>query len=237
MFRTLIWFIYFWLYQLGAYPKLKKADKLVAQEQLRERDAMVIPEVQRWSHKLLKLAGCQVELIGETHLLTDQPVLYVSNHQGNFDIPILLAYLPGAKGFVAKDSIEKMPLVNRWMKHMHCVFMDRENLRQSAAAINEGIRNIKGGTSMVIFPEGTRSHNGELLEFKPGALKLGTKPAAPIVPVTINGSIAMMPKGSIAIHPSKVVVTIHPPIMPETYSSMDTTELSEYVKGIIQSGF
>ncbi len=237
MFRSLIWFIYFWLYQLGAYPKLKKADRLVLKEQVGERDAMVIPEVQRWSHKLLKLAGCQVELIGSEHLLKDQPVLYVSNHQGNFDIPILLAYLPGAKGFVAKDSIEKMPLVSRWMKHMHCVFMDRDNLRQSAAAINEGIRNIKSGTSMVIFPEGTRSHDGELLEFKPGALKLGTKPAAPIIPVTINGSIAMMPKGSLAIHPSKVVVTIHPAILPEAYTGMDTTELSEQVKGIIQSAF
>lgn len=236
MLRTLIWFIYFWLYQLGAYPKLLKADKLAAQEKWTERDVMLTPEVQRWAHKLLKLAGCQVELKGSEHLIKDQAVLYVSNHQGNFDIPILLAFLPGAKGFVAKDSIEKMPLVSRWMKHMHCVFMDRDNLRQSAAAINEGIRNIKAGTSMVIFPEGTRSLDGQLLEFKPGALKLGTKPAAAIIPVTINGSIAMMPKGSFAIKPSKVIVTIHPPVLPDAYSGMDTTELSEQVKTTIQSG-
>lgn len=234
MFRTLIWFIYFWLYQLGAYPKLLKADKLEAQGLLAERDAMLTPEVQRWAHKLLQLAGCQVEIRGSEHLLKDQAVLYVSNHQGNFDIPILLAHLPGAKGFVAKDSIEKMPLVSRWMKHMHCVFMNRDNLRQSAAAINEGIRHIKAGTSMVIFPEGTRSLDGQLLEFKPGALKLGTKPAAAIIPLTINGSIEMMPKGSYAIKPSKVVLTIHPPILPEAYSGVDTTELSEQVKATIQ---
>lgn len=233
MFRTLIWFIYFWLYQLGAYPKLRKADWYMAQEKIAERDAMVSPEIEKWSLSLLKLAGCEVEVIGRENLIASQPVLYVSNHQGNFDIPILLGHLPGMKGFVAKDSIEKMPLVNRWMKHIHCVFMNRENLRQSAAAINEGIRNIKAGYSMVIFPEGTRSKDGNLLEFKPGAFKLGTKPAAPIVPVTISGSIHMMPKGSIAIRPSKVKVTIHPAIMPETYAGQDTVDLSEQVKAII----
>ena len=89
---------------------------------------------------------------------------------------------------------------------------------------------------MVIFPEGTRSHDGELLEFKPGALKLGTKPAVPIIPVTISGSIDMMPKGSYAIRPSKVKVIIHPPIMPEVYADQDTVELTEKIKEIIAAG-
>lgn len=235
MFRTLIWFIYFWLYQLTAIGRLKKADRLLAEERIAERDAFVTPEVQRWAKSLLKLAGCEVELIGQEHLILDQPVLYVSNHQGNFDIPILLGHLPGAKGFIAKDSIEKMPLVSRWMKHIHCVFMNRENLRQSAAAINEGIRHIKAGYSMVIFPEGTRSLDGDLGEFKPGALKLGTKAAAPIIPVTISGSINMMPKGSLAIKPSKVKVIVHPAIMPEVYGDKDTVELTEQVKQVIAS--
>lgn len=233
MLRTLIWFIYFWLYQLTALGRLKKADRLLAEERILERDAFVAPEVQRWAKSLLKLAGCEVELIGREHLIEDRPVLYVSNHQGNFDIPILLGHLPGSKGFIAKDSIEKMPLVSRWMKHIHCVFMNRDNLRQSAAAINEGIRHLKAGYSMVIFPEGTRSLDGELGEFKPGALKLGTKAAAPIIPVTISGSIHMMPKGSLAIKPSKVKVIIHPAILPEDYEGKDTVELAEQVKQVI----
>lgn len=233
MLRTLIWFIYFWLYQLTALGRLKKADRLLAEEKIQERDAFVGPEVQRWAKGLLKVAGCEVELIGREHLIEDRPVLYVSNHQGNFDIPILLGHLPGNKGFIAKDSLEKMPLVSRWMKHIHCVFMNRENLRQSAAAINEGIRHLKAGYSMVIFPEGTRSLDGELGEFKPGALKLGTKAAAPIIPVTISGSIHMMPKGSLAIKPAKVKVIIHPAILPENYESKDTVELAEEIKQLI----
>lgn len=237
MFRTLYWFIYFWLYQVGAIFKLKKADRLLEEGKIAERDALATPEVIRWANALLKVAGCKVERIGGEHLIKDRPVLYVSNHQGNFDIPILLGTIPGSKGFVAKDSIEKMPLVSKWMKHIHCVFMNRENLRQSAAAINEGIKNLKAGYSMVIFPEGTRSLDGELLEFKPGALKLGTKPAVPIIPITIDGSIHMMPKGSIAIKPSKVRVVIHPPIMPEDYADKDTTELAESIKATIQNGF
>lgn len=235
MLRTLFWFIYFWLYQGTSIFKLKKADRLLAEGKIEERDNFVAPEVTKWANSLLWAAGCKVELIGKENLVLDQPVLYVSNHQGNFDIPILLGTIPGHKGFVAKDSIEKMPMVSTWMKHVHCVFMNRENIRQSAAAINEGIRNIKAGYSMVIFPEGTRSLDGELLEFKPGAFKLGTKPAAPIVPITIDGSIHMMPKGSYAIKPSVVRVVIHPAIMPEDYADKDTTELAEIVKNLIGS--
>lgn len=235
MLRTIVWFIYFWIYQGLAYPKLRKLDKLVAEGRIEERNAMVEPEIEKWAQSLLKMAGCQVEVIGLEHMLTDRPVLYVSNHQGNFDIPILLGHIPGRKGFIAKDSLEKMPLVNRWMKHIQCVFMNRDNMRQSAAAINEGIKHLKGGTSMVIFPEGTRSHDGNLLEFKPGALKLGTKPAVPIIPLTISGSIHMMPKGSYAIKPSKVKVFIHPAIMPEAYGEQDTVELTDKIKAIIAS--
>lgn len=235
MIRTLFWFIYFWVYQGSSIFKLKKADKLFAEGKIEERDAFVAPEVTRWANGLLWAAGCKVELVGTENLCLDQPVLYVSNHQGNFDIPILLGSIPGNKGFVAKDSIEKMPMVNKWMKHINCVFMNRENIRQSAAAINEGIRNIKAGYSMVIFPEGTRSLDGQLLEFKPGALKLGTKPGAPIVPITIDGSIHMMPKGSYAIKPSTVRVVIHKPIMPEDYATKDTTELAEEIKITIGS--
>lgn len=236
MIRTLIWFIYFWIYQLLAWPKLKKADKLKAAGELDALHALVTPEVQRWASKLLKLAGVKVEISGLEHIPADRPVLYVSNHQGNFDIPILLAHIPGAKGFVAKDSIEKLPLVSKWMKHMNCVFMDRDNLRQSAAAINEGIRHIKAGTSMVIFPEGTRSLDGKLGEFKAGALKLGTKPAAPIIPIAINGSIDIMPKGSYFIKPQTVQVTVFPAINPEAYAGVDTVELTEQVVAIIQQG-
>jgi 1-acyl-sn-glycerol-3-phosphate acyltransferase len=235
MFRSLVWFIYFWLYQVSAIFRLKKVDRLLAENKIEERDALVAPEIQRWALNLLKVAGCKVTVVGQENLILDRPVLYVSNHQGNFDIPILLGHLPGSKGFIAKDSIEKMPLVNRWMKHSHCVFMNRDNLRQSAAAINEGIRYIKAGYSMVIFPEGTRSLDGHLLEFKPGALKLGTKAVAPIVPVTISGSINMMQKGSLAIRPSKIVVTVHPAILPEGYAEMDTTALAELVKSKIES--
>lgn len=235
MIRTILWFIYFWIYQALAYPKLKQMDKLQAEGRIAERDALAEPEIKKWAQSLLKVAGCQVEVIGLEHLLLDRPVLYVSNHQGNFDIPILLGHIPGNKGFIAKDSLEKMPLVSRWMKHIQCVFMNRDNMRQSAAAINEGIKNLKGGTSMVIFPEGTRSHDGNLLEFKPGALKLGTKPAVPIIPVTISGSIDMMPKGSYAIKPSQVKVFIHPAIMPEDYAEQDTVALTEQIKEIIAS--
>ncbi len=235
MFRTFIWFVYFWWYQLKVLGKLKRADALLEAGQLEERDALVVPEVSRWAKALLKVAGVTVSVEGK-EVDETQTVVYVSNHQGNFDIPILLAHLKGKKGFVAKDSLEKMPLVSRWMKHIHCVFMNRENVREAAVAINEGIKTLKSGYSMVIFPEGTRSLDGNLLEFKAGALKLATKPKVTIVPVSIDGSLQIMPKGSWAIKPSHVTVTLHEPIPAQVYEAMDTTALTEHIMTIIKKG-
>lgn len=235
MFRTFIWFIYFWWYQIKVLGKLKKADALLAANEIEARDALVVPVVSHWAKSLLKVAGVSVTLKGK-QVANSETVVYVSNHQGNFDIPILLAYLEGKKGFVAKDSLEKMPLVNQWMRHIHCVFMNRENVREAAVAINEGIKILKSGYSMVIFPEGTRSLDGSLLEFKAGALKLATKPKVTIVPVSIDGSIKIMPKGTWGIRPSHVTVTLHEPIRAEAYEGLDTNELTDLITTIIKKG-
>ena len=235
MFRTLVWFIYFWLYQLWAYPKLRKADRLLAEGKIKERDALINDYAPKWAKSLIRLAGCEVTVVGQENVPKDQAVVFVGNHQGNFDIPLIMGYIDHPKAFIAKDSIEKMPLVSRWMKHMNCVFMNRDNLRQSAESIVKGTKYVKEGYSMVIFPEGTRSLDGELLEFKPGALKLATKAKAPIVPFTISGTIRMMNKGSLIIKPAKVTLTLHAPILPESYEGVDTIELTNQIEALIKT--
>lgn len=233
MFRTLIWFIYFCLYQIYLIPSLMKANRLASENRTSELDALANAIATTWAGSLLKLAGCNVHVTGAENLPQNTPVLFVSNHQSNFDIPILVASIDHPKGFIAKESLEKIPLLSKWMGHLHCVYMKRGSPREAAIAINEGVRFLKTGYSMVIFPEGTRSQDGFLQNFKPGALKLATKAGVPIVPVTINGSINMMRKGSLIIHPADVEVIISPPVLPETYAN-DTVILSDKVKDIIE---
>ncbi len=235
MLRTMVWFSYLWITLLGSIPRLSKSEKLEKQEEIARRDQMVNEVVGPWARKLLKVSGTTVEVRGAENIPSDRAVLFVANHQSNFDIPILLGHIDKPKAFIAKVELEKFPFINRWMKLMQCVFMDRGNMRQSAKAIMTGIKNLKKGYSMVVFPEGTRSVDGTLLEFKPGALKLATKSGVPIIPVTISGSKDIMKKGSKVIKPAHVEVTIDKPIEMTDEIKQDTIALTEQIKLVIDS--
>lgn len=235
MFRTLKWFIGFWASLIMLLPKSRKTRILEDAGEFDKRDEMVAKVVPNWARKLIELSGSEVEVVGEENLPKDETVLFVSNHQGNFDIPLLLGYIDKPKAFMAKKEMEKMPMVSTWMKYMQCVFMDRDNPRESLKAIKQGSEKLKEGYSMVIFPEGTRSEDGQLKEFKQGAFKLATKSKVPIVPVTISGSNRIMEKGSIKINPAKVKLVIAEPVyMTEEYEK-DTKLLSEKIKSVIES--
>jgi 1-acyl-sn-glycerol-3-phosphate acyltransferase len=172
---------------------------------------------------------------GEENLHKEGPVLFVSNHQGNFDIPILLGFIDKPKAFIAKKELTKIPILRTWMEYMQCVFIDRSDARQSLKAINRGAELLQEGYSQVIFPEGTRSEDGTLREFKPGSLKLALKANVPIIPITIKGSYNMMPKGDWKIKAAKVEVIISPPVSTENVSVKESNELTEKVKTIIES--
>ncbi|WP_099192582.1 lysophospholipid acyltransferase family protein [Tepidibacter mesophilus] len=233
MFRTIKWFIYFWYSLIALTPDMKKVKKLNEQGDIVQKDKIVYEKASNWAKNLVDLSGTRVSVIGEDNIPEDEAVLFVSNHQGNFDIPILLGFIKKPKAFVAKEELRKFPLLSTWMEYMNCIFLNRSNSRESIKAVKQGINNLKQGYSMVIFPEGTRSRDGELGEFKPGALKLATKSKASIVPITINGSKNIMTKGSFIIKPAEVEVIISKPIEIEEGMDKDTKSLTENIKNII----
>lgn len=235
MFRTLKWFIGFWASLIMLIPKSRKTRMFEESGDFEKRDKMVSEVVPNWARKLIELSGSEVEVVGRENLPKDETVLFVSNHQGNFDIPLLLGYIDKPKAFMAKKEMEKMPMVSTWMKYMQCVFMDRDNPRESLKAIKQGSEKLKEGYSMVIFPEGTRSEDGQLKEFKQGAFKLATKSKVPIVPVTISGSNRIMEKGSIKINPAKVRIVIAEPVEVTEEYVKDTKLLSEKIKSVIEA--
>ncbi|MGM7682352.1 lysophospholipid acyltransferase family protein [Cytobacillus sp. Hm23] len=234
MIRTIVWFIYFWLHLLFTVPALLKARHLDKRELHSERDQIVLRETIRWSRTLVNLTGSKINVKGKENIPDNQPVLFVSNHQGNFDIPILLGFLDRKMGFISKLEIKKYPIISHWMSMMRCVFMDRKNIRQSVKAINLGINNIKEGHSLVIFPEGTRSKGNAIGEFKPGSFKLATKSGVPIVPVTINGSYKIMEANKNILKGANVEVIISKPISKEEYDGMTINDLATNVQNIIE---
>lgn len=218
--RTIIWFIYFWLYLVAVTPLAYRVKRLRLAGETAAHDGLVARVVSRWASSLLRLAGATVTVEG-LEQIPDEPVVFVCNHQGNFDIPVMLTSLGRSVGLVAKKEMESVPLVNGWMKELCCVFLDRENPRAAVSALNAAAAFVREGRSMVIFPEGTRSPDGEIGEYKGGAFKIAQKNGVKIVPMVIDGTRNLMKKNSLWIHPAAVTLRILPPLETEGFSKED----------------
>ncbi|MGN0626045.1 MAG: lysophospholipid acyltransferase family protein [Oscillospiraceae bacterium] len=231
--RTIIWFLYFWVILLRYLPTLHRVKKLDQAGRKEERDRLVEQSVSAWAHSLLRMAGVQVEVSGTENIPTG-PAVFVGNHQGNFDIPILLAYLDRPHGFVAKIETQKIPLIRSWMHYLHCVFLDRDNPRQAMGAIGEAAQTIQSGYPIILFPEGTRSRKDQMRAFQSGGLRLATKSEVPVVPLVINGSYRVMEAHGFWIHPAKVRLTILPPVTIAGMSREEKKQLPSLLHDIIE---
>lgn len=229
--RSIFFYIYLITYMIGSLPLYLKANRLDKAGKIKEKDAIVAATAQKWGQKMFNMSGSSLEVIGAENVPMDKPVVFVANHQGNFDIPLIAGFVPGAKGFVSKEEIGNYLIFGRWMHLMNCVFIKRGNPREALKSINEAAKKIKSGYSQVIFPEGTRSKDGVIRNFKPGALKIALKSKAPIVPITIIGTKDIMVKKSPVIRPATVKMIISEPV---EVTDESTNELAEKLKGIIQ---
>ena len=230
MLKTIIWFIKFWLYQFRAllfWPEIKKIRQTKGAEAAKQYIHQIAGT---WARKMVENTGSTIVIKGLELIPDERNVLFVSNHQANFDIPILLGYLPKEKGFVAKIELQKLPLVHNWMRALNCVFLDRKSPRKSLETIHETIKLLKEGHSMIIFPEGTRSKSAKLNDFKKGSLKVAQKAQVPIVPVTINGSYKIMGANGLLIKPARVEVIVGQPIYPESLTAEEKDNLAHYVQ-------
>jgi 1-acyl-sn-glycerol-3-phosphate acyltransferases len=194
-------------------------------------EAYVRKTVKKWADYSAWSIGTEVEIIGKENL-PEGNCLFVGNHQGYLDIPLILSQIDKNIGFVAKKELINIPILSSWMKEIHCVFMDRENPREAIKSINEGVDFLKSGYSMVIFPEGTRSKSDKVGEFKKGSLKLGVKAEVPIVPITIQGTYKAFEDKN-RIKPVKVKLHIDKPIYGKELSKEEQNNLSEIIRNKI----
>jgi len=208
MIRTTIWYTYFWVFMVVSLfltlPLI--IFSFLHLQSLRRRYIKGI--VQSWAKSLLRLAGGLITIEGVEKIQLKSNLCFIANHQGAFDIPIILATLPEPVGFIAKKELAKIPILNLWMKAIGCIFINRSDKRGAVEVIKRGVEKMQNGQAMIIFPEGTRSRGPQLNRFKHGSLKLPIRAGATIIPISISGSYKMKEQQR-RIQPANVKVTIH----------------------------
>lgn len=183
----------------------------------------------------LFLAGTKVTVLGEEHVPKDIPVLYVANHSSFFDILLTYTRVPRPTGYVAKKEMLKYPLLRDWMNNLHCLFMDRTNVKEALKTILEGVNKIKSGISICIFPEGTRCEvEGVLLPFHEGSFKIAEKAGCPVIPISINNSAAIWENQFPKMKPAHVVIEYGAPIMISELPKEDRKFVGAYTQHIIE---
>lgn len=189
----------------------------------------------QWATRVTEVLPIEVEVRGAENIPDHDGCVYVANHQGYADI---IAMIIGAKGhqmgFVAKDSLEKVPYLGRWIKNLHGIFITRGNSREALKSFQAGVKSIKDGFNVIIFPEGTRSRGPEMGEFKAGSFKLATRAKAPIIPVTLNGSYHLFEETG-AIRPAHITVVFHPMIETAGLSRTELRALEKRIEEQIRS--
>jgi 1-acyl-sn-glycerol-3-phosphate acyltransferase len=189
-----------------------------------------------WARLALTMNCVTVTLSGTEHL-PDGPVIFMSNHQSNFDIFALLAAMPRQIHWIAKKELFDIPLFGPSMRRGGYIPLDRGDGRKALQSMDEAAATIHQGKSVVLFPEGTRTPDGNLLPFKRGGFILARKAAVPVVPVTINGSGRINPAGQIRLYSGNIHITMHPPVVtpPELRRSEAESWMMEAVRGSIES--
>jgi len=180
-----------------------------------------------WARCCIKIGGVKIVITGQENIPTDQPAIYVSNHQSNFDIPIIYASLPVHFSWLAKQELFQVPLFGAAMESVDCVPIDRSNRRKMMSSINAAALRIKGGTSVVIFPEGTRSADGNLQPFKKGALLIAAKAQVPVVPIAIYGSHKILSKERWTVTAGTVNVNFLPQIATDNLNGNKLEQLTQ----------
>lgn len=181
-------------------------------------------------------SGTKVTVIGEENVPKDTPVLYIGNHRSYFDILLTYCRCPLRTGYVAKKEMERYPLLSNWMRYLHCLFLDRKDIKQGLKTILTAIDKIKSGISICIFPEGTRNSGNddlELLPFHEGSFKIATKSGCPIIPMAISNSSQIFEAHFPKIVPTHVVVEYGKPIYAKELPKEDQKHLGAYTSSIL----
>jgi len=186
-----------------------------------------------WGKTILFICGVKIRVKGVENIRKDTPCIYMSNHQSYFDIFALLAGLPVDFKFIMKKELMGIPILGTAMKRAGYISLDREDSRKAIVSENMAADRIRNGASVLIFPEGTRSKDGIVGEFKKGGFHLAMKAGCDIVPLAIAKSRDIVPKGSLKVNKGVIYFNIGKAIPVTGYSKREMPLLMAKVRDTV----
>lgn len=199
----------------------------------KDKTIQIVPRT--WAKMIVFCSGVKVTVSGGEKLEDDKPYIFAANHQSQFDIFTLQGFLNRDFRWMAKKELFQIPVFGRAMIGAGYISVDRSRGRKALKSLYEAAERIASGTSVIIFPEGTRSPDGNLLPFKSGAMVLAIKAGVPIVPVAIAGTHEILPKGKLLLRSGEVTITIGEPIATNNFQQGQKQELAQYLHDKIAS--
>jgi 1-acyl-sn-glycerol-3-phosphate acyltransferase len=207
----------------------------VTTESLLRKSSSADMTARLWTRGILKICRVRVRTVGMDQLDLGQSYLFCSNHLSFLDPPLLTACLTWPIRILTKESLFKIPMFGRALRCFGNVPVNRDDPRKAVRSLHKCAEVLQAGASIVIFPEGTRSPNGNLQSFKSGAFQLGIDTAVPIVPVAIRGSWEALSPGSIAVRGGNVLVLVGEPILTKDLGRRDRELLADKTHAAIRS--
>jgi 1-acyl-sn-glycerol-3-phosphate acyltransferase len=190
-----------------------------------------------WSRLILISSGIRTRVEGIENVDPRTTAIYCANHQSAMDIPVLFVNLPVQFRFVAKRSLFKIPFLGWHLKRSGHIPVDRNRPREGRRSLDQAAERIRAGSSVVLFPEGHRSRDGKLLPFKSGSFYLAIQAGVPVVPITLNGTRAVLKPDTYHVRAGQTEMIVHPPISTSGLTLADVDALSERVRSQILAHF
>lgn len=224
------------LYLIGAmlysYPE-RLIHHLKYKDKKSEHDANFY-SLKKLLRKMLKLLGIKMDIQGNTTY--DEPVVYIGNHRSNFDGLMMIAIMEKPLIFIGKSEIKKFPFIGKWFQDIGCLFLERDDIKKSIEIINQGIEKVKNGYSVVIFPEGSRTTQDGVKDFKAGSFQLAFKSNARIVPVSFYNSEECYER-SHKFCPANVSIRIGEIVEPKALGLNNTVQIAKHLHTVISQTY
>lgn len=211
MIRLILNAIYIIGFFIESIPLTRRQRRIAASdpEQAIRSSFSIVTKVLR---RIGALSGVRLTVRGLENIPKDQPALFICNHRSLFDIVTLFPLLPNPTTFIAKNNLEKVPLVSNWMRLMRCPFLDRENTGDGLRIVRDSMQLIRDGISVCVFPEGTRTPGDEMLPFKEGTFMIAQKTGCPVVPVAVMDTEHVFENHKPFIHAGPVTICFGEPV-------------------------
>ena len=186
--------------------------------------------IRLWARGVLWVSGIKMDVQGLENIDLDKPYIYIANHQSNFDILACVVAIPGTVRFVAKKELFRIPIFGLGMRMVGMILIDRGRSAEARRALDNAVDKVRQGVSLIIFPEGTRSQDGQIHKFKKGGFVLALNGKFDILPMSISGSRNIMEKHTLRLNKGRIKVHFLKAIPTENFTLEDRNQLVDYVR-------